>query len=1437
MASMSLQAAYDQARQSLESNDTDRAIGLAQHILEQYPDNLEAYRILGEAYLATRQLSRAQESFERVLRSDPENIPAHVGLGITSERQGQLERAITEFEQALEIKPDMTEIRSQLLRLYSEGWGSENAQLRLSRAGLARLYAKGHMLPQAITEFRQVIADQPQRFDAKVALAETLWRDGQEEDAIQLCRDILDERPESLKANLLLGYLLKSAGQPEGARYWETANRMDPYQGVAQVLFDSVPEQPKDEPLIDAWDETAWRSRRAAEQQEPLAATRPMEAVTPPGTTVEPSAGLTSWLDQLTSATPAAAPETHITTPSAPETDDFLASLLSFDQPAETPPTHQTQPLSAADLAPEAHDSVPPAPTSDAPDMTPFSLADLGLSDDEIAGLNDVAAPATPEVASSLPAPTSDAPDMTPFSLADLGLSDDEIAGLNDVTAPATPEPTAPSPDPTSDAPDMTPFSLSDLGLSDDEIAGLNDVAAPATSEVASSLPAPTSDAPDMTPFSLADLGLSDDEIAGLNDLAAPTAPVDAPQVVPAENADVGLTPFSLADLGISDEEIAGLDSLQSADTTQPSASGNVDLDNDLPSDLQPFSFDEIDLDADAPAQNTTNLPSSLQPFSLEDTPPDLPRGSLFAEPTLEHLDLNDDDEAASEPRGFGWQQAAQKSEPGFVKSLSNESPSTGEQSIFSKLKHKYDNTELPPAPPVPDVTLDPDEHLGLFSMDDVSLRDEPEALADTPPAAEMPTPAVPVAPEVDNLQDALNSGQVQPFSLADLGLSDEEIAALEGSTTAPTAEVSAEVPAAEIPAPAVPVAPEVDNLQDALNSGQVQPFSLADLGLSDEEIAALEGSTTAPTAEVKAEVPTVEVPEAEIPAAEVSAAPEIENLQDALNSGQVQPFSLADLGLSDEEIAALGDSGAPVEDAAPKVESYASPEQIVEPVAASDAEATQPDEETENALGVSDLTPFSLADLGLSDDEINALGLESDADQPSEVALGLTEEDMEGLDGGDLNWSNTTSEPPPAPAAPPGDDIMIMSGDLAIDRLIALGRQQGYIDISDIIANVEDPEAEADRIEEIGMRLHEAHIEIRDGDEVIDMDAEYAEDEAYPYTEESAPSEPRTPYPRDLDLMTDEFDVPVGAAPVEPVAKVPDMTPFSLADLGLSDAEIAALGLGEAEAALPTPEPVTPEPTSEEPNLTPFSLAELGLSEDEIASLGLADPAAPTATEEPVQPVAEMPAPEPMLDEPAAVASPSESAVVEPAMPDEVAAEPTVDATTPIAPEVTTDDEVVEATASVAPSDVAASLPAEPTVPVVPPDVPAATPPVSVAPSTTPSTEGHTQLTGNEVLDAFFRQLEAEPNNDVLRLSIARVLGQLNMADPALKQYRFLVKNSSMLEQVVSELQDMIAYTDDVTLLKGLHRALGDAYSKQGRLKEAVDEYSWTLGGPRSAR
>jgi hypothetical protein len=63
MATMSLQSAYDLARQYLESNRVDQAIGVAHHILEHYPRNLEAHRILGEAYLAGRQFDQAEKNF------------------------------------------------------------------------------------------------------------------------------------------------------------------------------------------------------------------------------------------------------------------------------------------------------------------------------------------------------------------------------------------------------------------------------------------------------------------------------------------------------------------------------------------------------------------------------------------------------------------------------------------------------------------------------------------------------------------------------------------------------------------------------------------------------------------------------------------------------------------------------------------------------------------------------------------------------------------------------------------------------------------------------------------------------------------------------------------------------------------------------------------------------------------------------------------------------------------------------------------------------------------------------------------------------------------------------------------------------------------------------------------------------------------------------
>jgi hypothetical protein len=167
-------------------------------------------------------------------------------------------------------------------------------------------------------------------------------------------------------------------------------------------------------------------------------------------------------------------------------------------------------------------------------------------------------------------------------------------------------------------------------------------------------------------------------------------------------------------------------------------------------------------------------------------------------------------------------------------------------------------------------------------------------------------------------------------------------------------------------------------------------------------------------------------------------------------------------------------------------------------------------------------------------------------------------------------------------------------------------------------------------------------------------------------------------------------------------------------------------------------------------------------------------------------------------------------------------------------------EDEIAGLGAAEAPAAPVIEEPAAPEpepapVPVAPP-VPE---PVVAAPVAPPasSTMGRAAdeppaSSGNEVLDAYLRRLEADPQNHMLRLSVARAGGQLGNPDFSIQQYRYLMKHNALLDMIVDDLQDLIADADERQLLRRLHRTLGDVYTKQGRLNEAMDEYSWTPAG-----
>jgi|GEM_PF-1488812 len=257
MSEMTLQSAYELMREAVGNGEHERVAGIARHVLHVYPQNLKAKLYLGEALIAANSLAEARAEFASVCESDPENIIAQVGLSTVAEREGDLATATKYLERAMEIRPDMSELRPRLLNLYQRT-ARHDMYLHLSRSGLARLFMRSHAYNQAIPEFHQMALANPDHREHVVALAEALWRNGDEAEAHQICQEVLLHAPQVLKANLIEARYQSTRDASLSEKCWAQAQALDPLLETAQELFgsDALPSQP--EWVLPTWDDTAW---------------------------------------------------------------------------------------------------------------------------------------------------------------------------------------------------------------------------------------------------------------------------------------------------------------------------------------------------------------------------------------------------------------------------------------------------------------------------------------------------------------------------------------------------------------------------------------------------------------------------------------------------------------------------------------------------------------------------------------------------------------------------------------------------------------------------------------------------------------------------------------------------------------------------------------------------------------------------------------------------------------------------------------------------------------------------------------------------------------------------------------------------------------------------------------------------------------------------
>jgi tetratricopeptide (TPR) repeat protein len=222
----------------IEKGQIDEAIAHCRHILKFHPKHLEIYRLLGKAYLEAKQYSEAEDIFNRILVAVPDDFVSHAGMSIVKDEKGNLDEALWHMERAFETQPSNAAIQGELQRLYGRRDGVEPPRIRMTRGALAHMYMQGGLYPQAISEIRAILAQDPQRADMQILLAEAFFHSGQRADAAEVCNRLLASLPYCFEANRIMVELFHGKENIDKAQeYRQRVCELDPY---AMYAPDSV---------------------------------------------------------------------------------------------------------------------------------------------------------------------------------------------------------------------------------------------------------------------------------------------------------------------------------------------------------------------------------------------------------------------------------------------------------------------------------------------------------------------------------------------------------------------------------------------------------------------------------------------------------------------------------------------------------------------------------------------------------------------------------------------------------------------------------------------------------------------------------------------------------------------------------------------------------------------------------------------------------------------------------------------------------------------------------------------------------------------------------------------------------------------------------------------------------------------------------------------
>jgi tetratricopeptide (TPR) repeat protein len=164
-------------------------------LLEQFPNSINLYNIIGATNKSLDKLSEAIEAYNKALSIKPDIADVHNNIGNALKSLGRLEEAMEAYKKALSIEPEFVETHN-------------------NRGNVLREQSK---LDEAIEAYNKAISIKPDFTDAYNNMGIALKQQGRLEEAIEAYNKALSIKPKYAEAYNNLGIALKLQGRVDEA--------------------------------------------------------------------------------------------------------------------------------------------------------------------------------------------------------------------------------------------------------------------------------------------------------------------------------------------------------------------------------------------------------------------------------------------------------------------------------------------------------------------------------------------------------------------------------------------------------------------------------------------------------------------------------------------------------------------------------------------------------------------------------------------------------------------------------------------------------------------------------------------------------------------------------------------------------------------------------------------------------------------------------------------------------------------------------------------------------------------------------------------------------------------------------------------------------------------------------------------------------------------